>query len=216
MSNTKKILFLNYADTNPDDIVMFRNLSLHLSVLKDKIESWSKNKVTPGEESQSVIEQNFKKADAVIHLLSIHFENENQCIALLEDSMKENKTIIPILISPFDWESDSTLKQLEHKLLPENKTPVDSFKNNNEILTQIVKAIKSEIFGQSMPDTKRNDRWFYYALAFIVLSIGCIASYWVHTIFNNFIISLGVLLMFLCVIVFVLRKIIFPTNISSM
>ena len=211
----KKILFLNYADSHPDDVKMFNNLSLHLSILKDKVESWSKGRIIAGEVKDEIINQNFKKADAIIHLLSVHFENEKQCLALLENSIKEDKKIIPILISSFDWESDSLLKNLQDKLLPENKEPVDSFKNNNEILTDIVKLIRAEILGEKVSDKRKSDRGFYYILSAIVFLAGCAATYWIHTTFGQLSISIMVFLMFCCVVLFVLRKILFPTNISS-
>lgn len=212
----KKILFLNYADSHPDDVKMFNNLSLHLSILKDKAEAWSKGRILAGEVTDAAIIENFKKADAIIHLLSVHFENEKSCLQLLENSIKENKKIIPILISSFDWESDAVLRELQNRFLPENKEPVDSFTNNNEILTEIVKLIRAEIFGDKISEARKSDHGFYYLLSAIVFLAGCAATYWVQTTFHQFSISIMIFLMFSCIILFVLRKILFPTNISSL
>jgi hypothetical protein len=215
MAVTKKILFLNYADSHPDDVKMFHNLSLHLSILKDKAESWSKSKLMGGEVKEDVINSNLKNADAVIHLLSVHFENENQCLKLLETSIREKKKIIPILISSFDWESDASLAVLKDELLPEDKKPVDSYTNHNEILTKIVKLIRAEVFGDSITASQKSDRGFYYVLAVIVFLTGCATTWWVYTSFNKISVGIMVFLMFCCIVLFVLRKVLFPTNISS-
>lgn len=215
MSVTKKILFLNYADSHPDDVKMFNNLSLHLSILKDKVEAWSIAKIMGGDVKEEMINTNFKNADAVIHLLSVHFENENQCLKLLENSIRENKKIIPILISSFDWESDASLANLKDEILPEDKKPVDSYNNHNEILTEIVKLIRVEVFGDSIPEPRKSDRGFYYILAAIVFLTGCTTTWWVYSTFHKISICIMVFLMFCCIILFVLRKVLFPTNISS-
>jgi hypothetical protein len=215
MPVTKKILFLNYADNSPDDVKMFHNLSLHLSILKDKVEAWSKAKIMAGEVKEEIINANIKNADAVIHLLSVHFENENQCLKLLETSILEKKKIIPILISSFDWESDESLAHLKNEMLPEDKKPIDSYNNPNEVFTEIVKSIRVEVFGDSIPEPPKSDRNFYYILATIVFLIGCSATWWVYTTFHKISISVMVFLMFCCIILLVVRKVLFPTNISS-
>ncbi len=215
MPAIKKILFLNYADSHADDVKMFNNLSLHLSILQDKVEAWSKTKIMGGEVKEDVINANFENADAVIHLLSVHFGTENQCLKLLEKSINENKKIIPILISSFDWESDPSLANLKDEMLPEDKKPVDTYNNNNAILTEIVKLIRVEVFGDSVPEPRKSDRAFYYILAAIVFLTGCTATWWVYFTFNKISICIMVFLMFCCIILFVLRKVLFPTNISS-
>src|SRR5688572_5815954 len=130
MPAQKKKLFLNYANSHPDDVALFNNLALHLSILKDKIDPWFRGKILAGEVMDDVIKANLKNADAVIHLLSIHFENEAQCVELLKNSLKEKKKNFPILISSFDWESDTTLMSLKDEILPSDGRPIDAYPNS--------------------------------------------------------------------------------------
>src|SRR5688572_4588524 len=164
MSSAKKKLFLNYANSHPDDIALFKNLALHLSIIKDKIDPWFKRKILAGEVRDDVIHANLKDADAVIHLLSIHFENEAQCVELLKNSIRDNKKNIPILISYFDWESDVVLVSLKDEILPRDGNPIDAYPNSNKILAAVVKKVRSEIFNEDYSDKKMSTRNFYYIL----------------------------------------------------
>ena len=216
MSSAKKKLFLNYANSHPDDIALFNSLALHLSILKDKIDPWFKGKILAGEVRDDVIHANLKDADAVIHLLSIHFENEAQCVELLKNSVRDKKKNFPILISSFDWESDLVLMSLKDEILPKDGKPIDAYPNSNEILTNVVKMVRSEIFDEEYSDTKNSSRNFYYILAGILFLIGGIASFWVFTNLNDISLSIITFLMTCCIILFVLRKVVFPTNISAL
>lgn len=216
MPGQKKKLFLNYANSHPDDVALFNSLALHLSILKDKIDPWFKGKILAGEVKDEVIRANLKNSDAVIHLLSIHFENEAQCVELLKNSLEEKKKNFPILISSFDWESDTTLMSLKDEILPSDGKPIDAYPNSNEILTDLVKKVRAEIFDEEYRDEKISSRNFYYILAGIIFLMGGIASFWVFANLND--ISLGIItfLMTCCIILFVLRKVVFPTNISAL
>lgn len=207
---------MNYANSHPDDVAMHNNLSLHLSILKDKVDPWSRGKILAGDVKDDVIHDNLKNADAVIHLLSIHFENETQCVEVLKNSLKENKKNFPILISSFDWESDVTLMSLKDQMLPKDGKPVDKYQNFNEVLTDVVKIIRLEILGGEYSDTKVSGRSFYYILAGFVFLIGCTASFWVYDTLQDISLAIITFLMSCCIILLVLRKVIFPTNISAL
>ncbi|WP_221392584.1 hypothetical protein [Dyadobacter sp. NIV53] len=212
----KKKLFLNYSTSNPADITMYQNLSLHLSPIKDRIDHWSKSNVLSGEDTEKAIQANFSDSDAVIHLLSINFENEDQCVGLLESSIREKKQNIPVLISSFDWESDPHLFSLKDAILPSASQPIDTFPNQNSAFTAIVQSIKSEVLGDRTPLKVRSDRNFYFILASILCIMAVAATHWVYTTFGQLNISIMMVLLFCCIILFVLRKVIFPTNISSL
>jgi hypothetical protein len=212
----KKKLFLNYADSHPDDKKIFQNLCLHLSPMRDRIAPWSRSNVNPGEEVNETIQANFSSSDAVVHLLSINFENENQCLDLLENSIKSNKRNIPILISSFDWESDPKLLDFRDEMLPSPDSPMDTFANQNQVFVKIIKTIRKEVLGDDAPFEMKSDRGFYFILAGVVFLLGCAATLWVHSILGQIYISMMVFLMFCCIILFTLRKVVFPTNISSL
>jgi len=214
--SVKKKLFLNYADGHPDDKKIFQNLCLHLSPMKDRIDQWSRSSVIPGEEIDQSIQTNFSNSDAVVHLLSINFENENQCLELLENSIKSKKRIIPILISSFDWESDPKLIDFRDEMLPACDMPIDTFANQNQVFVKIIKAIRKEVLGDDSPFEMKSDRSFYFILSGVVFLLGCAATLWVHSILGQIYISAMVFLMFCCIILFTLRKVVFPTNISSL
>jgi|SRR5687767_5801682 len=216
MSSAKKKLFLNYANSHPDDVAHFNNLSLHLSILKDKVETWFKEKTLAGDVKEDAIRENLKNADAVIHLLSIHFENEAQCVELLKNSIRDNKKNIPILISYFDWESDVVLVSLKDEILPRDGNPIDAYPNSNKILAAVVKKVRSEIFNEDYSDKKMSTRNFYYILAGVIFLTGVAGTVWVYTTVDDPLLSLITFLMTCCIIFFVLRKVVVPTNISAL
>ena len=218
MEKNKKILFLNYAHSDPNDSVLYRNLYLHLSILNNKIEAWSKDKILAGDEKDNSIQNMIKKSDAVVHLLSVNFGNKEECLELFKQSVEHNKKNIPVLISSFPWEEyNSIFPGIEEKILPGDQTPIDLQPNTNKVLSDIVQKIKAEVTGvNTKKERKMSDRLFYYILSGIVAVMGIFSTVFVHSKINEWNISILVALMFVCIILIILRKIIFPTNVASL
>lgn len=208
-----KKIFFNYSD-EAEDAKMMRNLCLHFSVLKGKVELWHKGKMRPGDPVNETMSSNLNDADAALHLLSISYAAEDDCMDLLEQGIQQNKKNIPVLLSSFDWQSVDSIKQLQEELLPHDHKPVDVHSNYNEVYTEIVQTVKKDILGIE-GNAGFNDRGYYYALSGILLGIGFFVTRWANKEFDHLGITLGVFTLFIIAAIFILRNIIFPTSIST-
>ena len=208
-----KKIFFNYSD-EAEDGKMMRNLCLHFSVLKDKVDLWHKGRIRPGDVVSDAMSGNLNNADAVLHLLSISYAAEDDCMGLLKEGVEQHKKNIPVLLSSFDWESVDAIKKLQEELLPHDHKPVDVHPNYNEVYTEIVQTVKKDVLG--IESTNRfTDRIYYYLLAAAELIAGGFVSVWVNNIFNHLGITLAVFGLFMIAAFFTLRNIIFPTSISA-
>lgn len=208
-----KKIFFNYS-ADPEDAKMMRNLCLHFSVLKNKVELWHKGKIMPGDVIEESLRRNLDDSDLALHLLSISYVTEDQCVSLLEEGMEHQIKNVPVLLSSFDWQSMDSIRQLENELLPGDHKPVDTHPDYNKIYTEIVVAVKKDLLGI---DTKtgNTDRLYFYLLAGVMLAVGSALAFWANNLFGKLGITLMVFAMFVFAAVFILRKIIFPTSVST-
>ena len=211
----KKKIFFCYSD-NENDQRQFTNLCLHFSVLQDKAELWYKSKLKGGDETDEIIQQKVAESDIFLHLLSVHYFNDANCKKQFDVSVSDKKVLIPVLLSSFDWQSDENLKKFEDEILPEDKRAIDLHPNFNAVCTEIVQNVKKVVFGENSVRKSNNGRTFYWLLAALILVIGGLSSVFVYNLFNDLIIPIIVFLMFLSIDLFILRNLLFPTNISSL
>jgi hypothetical protein len=209
----KKKIFFTYSDP---DKTQFNNLCLHFSVLQDKADIWYKDKLLGGDNAEEQINQRLSESDILLHLLSSYSANDQTCTRQIEDSVKANRKIIPLLLSSYAWQSDHTFNRFENNILPEDKQPIDLHKNFNEVCTEIVQDLKQSVFGEKVSHKTNNSRAFYWILGSLVLLIGCLTSVYVYKLFADWLIALIVFLMFISIDLLILRKLLFPTNISSL
>ncbi len=212
MSQKKKIFF-TYSDT---DKTQFNNLCLHFSVLHDKAEFWYKDKLMGGDDTEEVIRQKLSESDILLHLLSVYSANDTACKKQIEYSVASEKKVIPVLLSSYDWKTDHTFSRFEDTILPEDQQPIDLHTNFNEVCTKIVQDLKQSVFGEKASRKSDNNRTFYWILASVVFLIGIFSSIVVYRFFNDWIISGIAFLLFVCIDLLILRRLLFPTNISSL
>ena len=134
----------------------------------------------------------------------------------MEKSIQEKKVIIPILLSSFHWEGDPRLVQLKQHFLPTSEEPVDSFPNIKKVFSDIIETLCQQVLGNKEKVQFKNDRPFYYVLALLVFVMGTIATIMIYSIFQEIVPALLVFLLFCCIILFILKNVIFPTSISSL
>jgi hypothetical protein len=209
----KKKIFFTYSD--PDKI-QFNNLCLHFSVLQDKAEIWYKDKLLGGDNAEELINQKLSESDVLLHLLSANSANDKTCTKQVEDYVTADKKIIPLLLSSYAWQSDHNFSRFENNILPEDKQPIDLHKNFNEVCTEIVQDLNQSVFGEKISHKNTNSRAFYWILGLLVLLIGSLTSVYVYKLFADWLIALIVFLMFVSIDLLILRKLLFPTNISSL
>lgn len=211
----KKKIFFTYSE-NENDIKQFSNLCLHFSVLQDKAELWYKAKLKGGDSIQEEIEKQFSESDIFLHLLSVHYSSDEACRKQFNSSVSGKKIIIPVLLSSFDWQSDKDFSQVEAEILPPDKIPVDLHQNFNEVCTEIVQNVRHAVYGEKAVAKASNSRPFYWILSAIVLIIGVLTAISVNNSFADWKITTIVFLMFVTIDLLILRKLLFPTNISSL
>jgi len=209
-----KKIFLNYSD-EADDKKMMQNLCIHLSILKD-VDLWHKGRMLAGDAVESTMLSNLQESDAVLHLLSISYcQEEEECMLLLDKGIEQQKENIPVLISSFAWEEIPEIKKLEDRLLPHDHIPIDGHPDNyNAVYTEIVRTVKHDVLGVEGA-VKVDQRGYYYLLAGLALAIGIGAAVWVNSEFHQLGITLGIFTLFILTALFSLRKLIFPTGIST-
>ena len=212
MSQKKKIFF-TYSDP---DKTQFNNLCLHFSVLQDKAELWYKDKLLGGDNTDESIKQKLSESDILLHLLSAYSANDTACNQQIEYSVSAQKKIIPVLLSSYAWQSDHNFNRFKDDILPIDKEPIDLHKNFNEVCTEIVQDIKQSVFGEKVSNKNTSSRAFYWILGSLVLVIGILTSVYVYKLFDDWIIPVIVFLMFVSIDLLILRKLLFPTNISSL
>ena len=209
----KKKIFFTYSDP---DKTQFNNLCLHFSVLQDKADIWYKDKLIGGDNTDELINQRLSESDILLHLLSAHSANDQTCTKQVEEFVTARRTIIPLLLSSYAWQSDHNFSRFESRILPENKQPIDLHNNFNKVCTEIVQDINETLFGEKKPPKNASSRAFYWILGTLVLVIGILTSVYVYKLFNDWIIAVIVFLMFVSIDLLILRKLLFPTNISSL
>lgn len=211
--NPLKKIFFNYSGEE-EDIKMTQDLCLYFAVLKDKVSLWHKDKIMPGDVIKDALIKNLDDADAAVHILSIAYENEASCKEILDRAIEQHKKNIPVLVSTFPWEFDEVLLQLKEEILPHDHKAVDLHTNPHVVFTEIVYSVKNKLFGAG-PNLKFNERSYYFLLAGIALAAGFIAAWFTNNIFGSLAVTLLAFSMFACTALFILRKIIFPTSVST-
>lgn len=209
----KKKIFFTYSDA---DQTHFNNICLHFSVLQDKAEFWYKGKMLASDDVRGLINQKLSESDILLHLLSPSSANDEECTGQMKISESANKKVIVVLLSSYPWETDNKFSPYKNELLPENKQPIDLHNNFNEVCTEIVRDINESVFGQKSTAAKQSSRSFYWILGSLVLLIGCLTSAYVYAHFNELLITAIVFLMFVSIDLLILRRLLFPTNISTL
>ncbi|MEP6675098.1 MAG: TIR domain-containing protein [Ferruginibacter sp.] len=208
-----KKIFFNYSGQQ-DDVVMMTNLSLHFAVMKDRVSLWHKGKILAGEVIKDALDKNLEDSDAAVHLLSINYVAEDDCMELLQHSIEQHKKNIPVLLTSFDWQAEKTISALKDEFLPLDHEPVDTHRNFNVVYTEIVQTVRRDIFGDETA-VKFDHRNHYWLLAGVVLVIGFFAALWMDNLFDSISIALLSFMLFGIAALFILRKTIFPTSVST-
>ena len=209
----KKIFF--NSSSQEEDIKAADDLCLFFAVLKDKVSLWHKDKIMPGDDRNIALDQNLNDSDVAIHLLSNAYENEPLCAEIMSKSIEQHKKNIPVLVSTFPWELDDTLVQLKEEFVPHDLVPLSRRTDDDKraVYTGIVKDVNNELLGAGK--ISFNDRGYYFLLSGIALVAGFFAAWYTNDIFGSLTMTLLVFLMFIFVALFIVRKVIHPTSVST-
>lgn len=146
MSSTKQAeirIFCSYSD---EDRSLLERLEKHLSSLVrgGGVVTWNKHKVTAGQERQKEIDDQLKRADLILLLISANFISSDDCYAgdlvhALQRYHVDRTQVIPILLKPCTWDE---LAFSSLQVLPRSLLPVTQWSNRDAAYTHIVGEIK--------------------------------------------------------------------------
>ncbi len=131
-------LFINYS---AEDNTFAEALSMNLALLKRNgtISEWTANEIAPDAIVTQQIEQNLQTSDVVLLLLSsAYFANDN-CWMIQETAFKQNKNVVPIILSPCQWKLCEPIAALSP--LPQNAKPIKLWDVRDEAYNNIVEAL---------------------------------------------------------------------------
>lgn len=143
----KKVhIFLSY---HPADNAFMQQLDKHLSVFKrnEIIATWHDQKILGGSEiAQSIVAQ-LEEADLILLLISADFIADDrlyyqQLAPAFARHEAQEAIVIPILLRPCEWESDTNIGTLA--ALPNNQKPVTdrSWASRDAAFNDIVQSLK--------------------------------------------------------------------------
>lgn len=140
------LLFYSYAH---EDEAHLARLQTHLTLLKreNKISEWYDRKISPGDNWEHVIREQFERARFILLLVSANFIASDYCWGIevrraLEKHAQHEATVIPIILSPADWRSAPFGKL---QALPANGKPITTWGNRDQAWTEVAKGIRSVI-----------------------------------------------------------------------
>lgn len=124
-------------------------LAIALATLKQQrlIQEWCYRDIRGGNEWKEEITKHLKAADIILLLISPAFIASDYCSIELNQALilheKGTARVIPIIISPVNWQQNSQLEKLQ--ALPKNGKPVSSWTNKDHAWVNIENGIKGVI-----------------------------------------------------------------------
>lgn len=139
-------MFISYSHK---DKAYKEALDIHLSALihNKKIDTWTDQKILPGDKWDNTIKNQLKAADIILLLISSYFIASKYIweveIKMAIERHNNNETrVIPIYIRPCDWKG---MPFAHLQGLPNGAKPVALYKNKDQAFTEIVDGLKKVI-----------------------------------------------------------------------
>jgi hypothetical protein len=117
------------------------------------ISSWHDRKISPGDRWKDVIDENFKRADIIILLISADFIASDYCYEVemktaLERHENGEAWIVPIIARDCQWKK-TPFGNLQ--VLPKDGKPVNSWSDRDEVLKSVADNIETIIEARRKP-----------------------------------------------------------------
>lgn len=139
------ILFYSYSHK---DEKLREVLEKNLTLLKNNelIKDWHDRKIGAGEDWNETIDDNMRKADIILLLISPDFINSASCMNELRESLnlenEQGTKVIPIILKPCAW---MDISEISRKLvLPKDGKPITKWQNKDDAWLYVYEAIKAE------------------------------------------------------------------------
>lgn len=128
------------------DEVLRNRLETHLSLLKRQgmVSTWHDRKIMPGGKWAGIIDDNFRRADLILVLVSADFLASDYCQEIemqiaLEREARGEATVVPVVLRACDWQAAPFGKL---QALPKDAKPVTSWSNRDEAWSDVANGIK--------------------------------------------------------------------------
>lgn len=136
-------LFISYC--HKDEIIV-KKLIDHFSPLKSNsiISDWYDRRIETGQEFQKEIDNNLINADIICLCISSSFLSSKACLDEKDVALKlkaeKGIRVIPIILSPCDWETHSEISKL--LACPTDGRPITKHENQDDGFLDVVNQIK--------------------------------------------------------------------------
>ena len=139
-------IFISYSH---EDVELRAELETHLAILKrlDAVETWHDGMITPGQEWEKAIWDEFEAADLILLLVSANFVSSEFCwgkelIKAMARHEAGTAHVIPVTIEACVWKG-APFEKLSG--LPTDMKAVTSWDNRNEAWTNVVEGIAAAV-----------------------------------------------------------------------
>lgn len=156
MAVTPARIFFSYSHK---DEAYRDKLETHLVILQRKglIDTWSDRQITPGENWESIIEDELDRADIVLFLVSADFIASDYCYGkemtrAMERHERKEAKLIPVIVRSVDWR-DAPFGRLQ--AVPKDGKPVTSWTNQDEAWLNVEQGIRKAV--EELQETKFRD-----------------------------------------------------------
>ncbi|MCW5317995.1 TIR domain-containing protein [Nostoc sp. KVJ3] len=143
MSNESIELFISYSHK---DELLREELATHLAIMQrqGEITTWYDRQIGAGSEWANQIDNNLRKADIILLLISAYFLASDYCYDIeLKLAMKRHEAgealVVPIILRPVNW-SGAAFGKLQ--AYPKDAKPVTSWGNQDEAFLSVTQGIR--------------------------------------------------------------------------
>ena len=147
MNNPPKA-FLSYSHKNKK---AKRKLLTYLDVMlqQDELTIWHDREMVSGDVLREEILKNLSKSDILLCLVSAASLASRACKEELEEALKANITIVPIIFEHCDWKNYHKLEGL--LALPEDGKPINTWVPESEGWQNVVEGIRNTVEKVQQP-----------------------------------------------------------------
>lgn len=135
-------VFINYA---AEDHTFAEALTTHLVMLRRQgiVSQWSAANLDPDAVLTDQLSQQLQAAQVVLLLLSSNYLDNDTCWLLQEQAMAATKIVVPILLSPCQWQLSPMLAALSP--LPTNQKPIKMWELRDEAYLHIAEQLQKQL-----------------------------------------------------------------------
>jgi TIR domain-containing protein len=131
-----------------------RKLNIQLAPQQQQgvIKLWDESQIPLGARADREIRQHLASARIFLLLISPDFLADDYCNRVMNDAHRRNKLIIPVIVRPSGWESDSVLNGMQ--VLPRNRMAINNQPDPENALSEAANEIRAIIkqMGTSDPE----------------------------------------------------------------